>query len=121
VTVLSNGFQALAYLRGDGEFANRKKHPLPAVLFLDLKMPAVDGYDVLDWLQRRPEFKSMLVIALSGWAQLANVNRAYALGARSFLTKPCTEGDLANLQQAFPGYWEAAMTSGLDVMPPDAG
>ena len=84
-------------------------------MFLDLKMPAVDGYDVLEWLQRRPELQSILVIAFSGWAQLADVNRAYDLGARSFLTKPCTEGDLANLQMAFPDYWEAAVMPGLGI------
>jgi CheY-like chemotaxis protein len=120
VTTLSNGFQAIAYLRGDGAYADRKKYPLPTALFLDLKMPVVDGYEVLDWLQRRPVLKSMLVVALSGWAQLADVNRAYQMGARSFLTKPCTEGDLVNLQKAFPDYWQAAAISGSKEMPPDA-
>jgi len=86
-------------------YADRTKNPLPGILFLDLKMPAVSGYDVLEWLQGRPELKSMLVVALSGWAQMTDVNRAYEMGARSFLSKPCTLEDLANLQAEFPDYW----------------
>ncbi|MDB6064794.1 MAG: putative response regulator, CheY [Pedosphaera sp.] len=114
VKILNSGVQAISYLRGDGAYADRKKHPLPAVLFLDLKMPRVDGYEVLDWLQRRPELKSMLVIALSGWAESTDITRAYQMGARSFLSKPCTMDDLHNLQAAFPGHWQAAAPAGWD-------
>lgn len=114
VKILDDGVQAIAYLGGDGDYADRKKHPLPAVLLLDIKMPMVSGYEVLEWLQGRPELKPILVIALSGWAQMTDVNRAYQLGAQSFLSKPFTVGDLANLQKDFPNYWMKSPESGSD-------
>jgi CheY-like chemotaxis protein len=118
VKILDDGVQAIAYLGGEGEYADRTKSPLPAILFLDLKMPVMSGYEVLEWLQGRPEFKPILVIALSGWAQMTDVNRAYQLGAQSFLSKPFTVADLHNLQKDFPDYWTKSPGSGSDGKAP---
>jgi CheY-like chemotaxis protein len=99
VTVLSNGQQAISYLKG---------HPLPSVMFLDLKMPGVDGYKVMEWMARQPGLGSMLVVVLSGITEPSDINRAHQMGARSFLVKPCTLEDLANLRKAFPDCWTIA-------------
>jgi CheY-like chemotaxis protein len=108
VTILSNGQQAISYLKGDGVYADRKGHPLPSVMFLDLKMPRVDGYKVLEWIARQPGLRSILVVVLSGITEPSDANRIHQLGARSFLVKPCTLEDLVNLRKVFPDYWTIA-------------
>jgi CheY-like chemotaxis protein len=100
-----DGAEAIAYLKGEGIYADRDLSPLPAVLLLDLKMPKRDGFEVLEWVRTQPQFKDLLIVVLSGFNQLESINRAYALGAHSFLTKPCQLEDITNLTNTFKGYW----------------
>lgn len=92
-----DGREAIDYLKGDGEFGDRQKFPFPSVLMVDVKMPRVDGFQVLDWVKQNIERWKLLVIALSGFGELQNVKKAYALGANSFSTKPCQVEDIRNL------------------------
>jgi CheY-like chemotaxis protein len=87
IQVVADGEQLMAYLSGNGHFANRTAYPLPILLLLDLKMPRTDGMDALKWLQStfKPQFPT---IVLTGSKDVQQVNLAYLLGARSFLTKP---------------------------------
>ncbi len=105
VLVVDDGAKAVAYLRGDGFFADRDLFPLPDVLLLDLKLPKLSGFGVLEWWRTQPHLSYILVIVLSGYHDLESVKRAYALGARSFLMKPCSVEDVLNLRQAFAGSW----------------
>src|SRR3954471_17151309 len=50
--VVSNGEEAIAYLQGNGKYANRSEFPLPGLLLLDLKMPRTDGFEVLQWVRQ---------------------------------------------------------------------
>src|SRR5437764_14104574 len=88
VQVVHNGEETIAYLRGEGRFSNRAEFPLPALLLLDLKMPRTDGFEVLAWIREQPTLKTLRVIVLTSSAELRDVNRAYSLGANSFLVKP---------------------------------
>jgi CheY-like chemotaxis protein len=108
IIVVPDGAEAVAYLKGEGFYADRAKFPLPAVLLLDLKMPKRNGFEVLEWCKTQPELKNMLVVVLSGYQDLDSVNRAYALGAHSFLVKPCNVEDISNLMRSFKGYWTSA-------------
>ncbi len=110
VIVVRDGDEAIAYLGGDGMYADRQKFPLPGVLLLDLKMPRVDGFTVLEWCKKQPHLKKLLIVVLSGHGEMRKINAAYALGAHSFLTKPCHLLDILNLTKNFTGYW--------DVQPP---
>src|SRR5436309_6728025 len=56
-----DGDEAIAYLKGEGRFADRKAHPLPDLLLLDLKLPKRDGFEVLDWVRASPRFKGLEV------------------------------------------------------------
>jgi len=105
ISILRTGEVALAYLKGQEPFADREKHPLPGVLILDLKMPAADGFQVLQWIKGQPQLTQMLVIVLSGLTELEDVKRAYNLGARTFLIKPCRLADLAEIMKTYEGYW----------------
>ncbi len=105
IQILHSATDAIAYLTGLLPYSNRTRHPLPAVILLDLKLPGMDGFEFLEWLCEHPEFNDVLVVAVSGLDDLASIRRAYTLGADSFLAKPCRAADLENLIQWFPGYW----------------
>lgn len=107
--VVRDGQQAISYLEGMGEHADRERHPLPEIFFLDLRMPVTNGFAVLEWLQTRPEIRSkLLIVVLTQFGDTLSVLRAYALGAHSFLHKPFKQADLVNLIEHFKGYWDCA-------------
>jgi CheY-like chemotaxis protein len=105
---VNDGAKVLAWLQGEGIYANRDNYPLPAVLFIDLKMPARDGFAVLRWLKERHEFDGMLVVVLTGDQHTEKIPLAYELGADTFLTKPCRKEDVENLIRHFTEYWVPA-------------
>jgi len=83
-----DGEEAIAYLRGDGAFHNRRLFPLPTVVLLDLNMPRKNGFEVLEWIRAQPGLRRLRVYILSASSQPADVRRAYELGANSYLVKP---------------------------------
>ena len=101
----NSGRQAIRYLNGDGEFANRDRHPMPSVILLDLQMPDGDGFDVLQWIRNRFPQGGLLVVVLTRVEEIKKINDAYALGANSFLTKPSNPEELQDLMNIFRGYW----------------
>jgi CheY-like chemotaxis protein len=104
---VSDGEQAIAYLEGEGKFSRREEFPLPDVLLLDLKMPRKNGFDVLEWLRGQPSLRDLRVVVLTTSEELRDVNRAYALGAASFLTKPVNFVEFKDTIQAMYNYWMA--------------
>jgi CheY-like chemotaxis protein len=105
---LSRGEQAIAYLAGEGEYADRDRSPFPSVLILDLRMPGMDGFAVLEWIREHPELRRLFVVALSALDDTKSMNRAYELGANSYLTKPVDPDELLNMVRFFRGYWTTA-------------
>jgi CheY-like chemotaxis protein len=102
VITVSDGDETIRYLSGQGEYADRRKFPFPAVLLLDLKMCRVGGFEVLKWWQTRPDLKNLVVVVLSGQQELyEDVTRAYQMGAHTFLFKPFMEEQVFNLVRAF--------------------
>jgi len=101
IHALRNGEELIAYLRGEEQYQDRAAFPYPAMILLDLKMPGVDGFDILKWLLAHPSHQSVPVIVLSGACELNEVNRAYQLGARTFFTKPIRAIDFENAARAF--------------------
>src|SRR3989442_15961776 len=88
LVVVPDGEAAIAYLKGEGQFANRAEYPLPELLLLDLAMPRKDGFEVLRWLRQQPGLSALRVVVLTSSDQMRDVNLAYKLGANSFLVKP---------------------------------
>lgn len=103
--VVRHGEEVIAYLQGTGKYANRAEYPLPSLILLDLKMPRKDGFEVLQWIRQQPGISSMRVVVLTSSDEIKDVNRAYALGANSFLTKPLDFRDFVQLSQTIKGYW----------------
>jgi CheY-like chemotaxis protein len=83
-----SGNELISYLIGENRYSNRDEFPYPTLVLLDLRMPGLHGFQVLDWLRHHPPHNDVPVVVLtvSGEPQMAQ--HAYELGARSFLTKP---------------------------------
>ena len=108
VHTVGSGAEALAYLSGEGRYADRKEFPLPKIVFLDLQMPPPNGFDVLRWKQGRGELPRILWVAMSSFNSVRTINECYNAGASTFLTKPLEAEDIRNLVEAFEEYWVKA-------------
>jgi CheY-like chemotaxis protein len=95
--IVRNGQEAIWYLKGEGMYADRKTYPWPCLMLLDLRMPLMDGFDVLAWLQRRRRPKDLLVVILSSSQHETDVLRVSELGADAYYAKPQAFDDLVAL------------------------
>lgn len=105
--VVRDGDTAVEYLSGDGEFADRAAFPLPAVMLLDLKLPRRSGLEVLQWVRAQKSLRRLPVVVLTSSNQTQDVNRAYDLGANSYLVKPVEFDDLKQMIGKIHIYWVA--------------
>jgi CheY-like chemotaxis protein len=103
--VVNDGQEAIAYLAGEGIYADRSLYPFPGLLLLDLKMPNRDGFDVLKWLRHERHLPQLRIVVLTTSDRVFDMQRAYELGAHSFLTKPVDFRDFVQLGPAIKGQW----------------
>lgn len=103
--VVRDGEEAIAYLKGEGIYANRERFALPILLLLDLKMPKVSGFEVLEWLRTKSCLAALPVAIMTSSAHDPDVTRAYELGADSYLAKPPDAEALLALVQRLHAYW----------------
>ena len=104
------GKQALKWLER-AVAAARKEHGLVmAILFLDLKLPDLSGFEILARIKEEAVLAETLRIVLSQWGDLDSIRRAYSLGAHSFLNKPVTQEDVKELIKGFPNHWVTTRT-----------
>ena len=111
IHVVKDGAETIAYLQGEGKYSNRDEYPLPALLLLDLNMPRTDGFEVLMWLRREPGLSNLRVIVLTASSDMQDINRAYDLGANSYLVKPHAIDDLMRVVERLEKYWLEANKS----------
>jgi CheY-like chemotaxis protein len=104
---VADGAEAIAYLDGRCGFGDRQKHPLPELVLLDLKLPRVDGFEVLEWIRKGGQFRRLPVVVFSSSNHEADVKRAYEAGANSFLLKPTDFNTLVDLAKTVHHYWLA--------------
>jgi len=96
--ILTCGEDLIAYLQGEGLYQDRSRYPYPALVLLDLNMPKMDGFEVLQWLKGHPEHAAIPIVVLSGRFDMpGQVTRAYQLGAHSFLPKPILLQDIQSI------------------------
>lgn len=105
LTVLQDGREALRYLSGEGQYADRQKFPLPGLMFLDIKLPFVSGLEVLQWMQSKEDLRGIPVVVLSSSNQDTDVETAYRFGANSYLVKPGSFELLAEMLGIATAYW----------------
>jgi CheY-like chemotaxis protein len=100
-----DGQEAVEYLQGEGQFADRARYPLPQLVLLDLKMPRLDGFDVLEWVRKQPGMNGLQIVIFSSSDEPKDMNRAYGLGANWYLVKPHSMGELNALVGRFKKFW----------------
>ena len=103
--VVEDGGQAVDYLAGQGQFADRSRFPFPCLVLLDLNLPLKMGSDVLRWVREQPSLHTLLVIVLTSSQNSGDIDEAYQLGARSFLVKPHSLEQRLNMAKAIKLYW----------------
>ena len=103
--IVRDGEEAINYLRGDGDFADRERFPFPILLLLDLKMPKVDGFQVLDWLREQSDLPQLPVAIMTSSDHDPDINRALTLGAASCLKKPPSATTMLELVHRLHAYW----------------
>jgi len=103
--VVRDGDAAVAYLEGTNEFSDRQRFPFPVFMLLDLKLPRRSGLEVLSWVKEQPGLKRIPIVVLTSSNKDADVDRAYELGANSYITKPVSFETLLDLVKSLQLYW----------------
>lgn len=100
-----DGQEALDYLSGASQYSDRQRYPVPALLLLDLKMPRLGGFDVLEWLKTRPEFRHLPVVIFSSSDNENDVRHARDLGAKEYRVKPSDIAKFVELAHHLDKKW----------------
>jgi CheY-like chemotaxis protein len=87
VVTVHDGVSVLKYLKGEADYADRKKYPLPRLLLLDTRMPGLDGFEVLKWKQQQLQFSQLPVVIIGDCMSSESVLQAYRFGANCVLGK----------------------------------
>ncbi|MDY7039863.1 MAG: response regulator [Chloroflexota bacterium] len=105
IHVARNGQEALDYLFGHGRYADRKEYPLPNLILLDLKMPGIDGHDVLRQIKAAPGLKRLPVVILTSSKEEGDLALSYDIGANSYLVKPVSFEGFLEVVHRIGDYW----------------
>jgi CheY-like chemotaxis protein len=103
--VVTDGLEAIHYLRAEGKYADRKAYPLPRLVVMDIKMPRRTGFDVLEWVKHDPLLRRIPIVIVSGSDSPMDINRAYELGANAYMVKPVDYRAVEHLFQSITHYW----------------
>jgi len=114
VQVSSSGTAALDYLFGHAEYRDRSSFPLPDIILLDLKLPGVNGHEVLRQIKSEPGLKRLPVIILTSSKEEGDLTLSYDYGANSYLVKPISFEGFLNMVRQIDDYWIS-----LNVGPPE--
>src|SRR5688572_30461536 len=102
-----DGEEAITYLRGENQYADRQRYPIPNLLLLDIKMPRKNGLEVLQWLRTsEPPLNRLPVIIMSSSSLQADIDRAYDLGVNAYLMKPAAFGELVGTMRKTAEFWK---------------
>lgn len=102
---LKDGVEALDFIYGTGTYEGQKTNFLPKVILLDLKMPRLNGMDVLRRIKSDPETKAIPVVILTSSAEDPDIKTAYELGANSYIVKPVEFDNFSQVVSDLGMYW----------------
>jgi CheY-like chemotaxis protein len=106
---VKDGLEAIAYLNGEGVYANHALYPFPEVLIVDLKMPRMSGLELLQWIRDHSNYKVIPTIIMSSSRQDSDIEKAYELGANTYMIKPSSFDELARMVKLAHEYWAASV------------
>lgn len=104
VDVVNDGVEAMEYLQCEGKFKNREKD-YPAVILLDIKMPRMDGMEVLRELKSDPAMKVIPVVMLTSSREEADLKKCYELGTNAYIVKPVNSKDFFEAVKQLGVFW----------------
>jgi len=97
IHVVENGLKAIEYLQGTGDYQDRARHPMPALVLMDLKLPFASGFEVLAWIRQQLSLARLPVVILTSSPEQRDREMAVKLGASGYLVKPPTPDMLREL------------------------
>ena len=103
--LVTDGREAVDYLSGSGTYGDREAHPLPSLILLDLKLPKMSGFEVLQWIRESPAFCRVPVIMFTSSREALDVDRAYELGANAYLLKSVDYEKLVEALKVVRAFW----------------
>ncbi|MBA4147697.1 MAG: response regulator [Verrucomicrobia bacterium] len=114
IHIVNDGSEAIAYMMGEGKFADRKTYAYPTFIITDLKMPKIDGFGVLEFLKGNPEWAIIPTVVFSSSADLDDIKKSYMLGASSYHVKPDNYEGLCQQLEALHTYWLTCQVPEVD-------
>jgi CheY-like chemotaxis protein len=105
IHTINGGQAAIAYMKGEGQYADRNRYKYPTFITTDLKMPGVDGFAVLEHLKNNPEWAVIPTVVLTSSRDLDDIKKSYMLGASSYHVKPASAEDLRAQLKVLHDYW----------------
>lgn len=115
--ICGDGMEAIQYLEGTGEFADRTRFPFPKLLLTDLKMPRLNGFELLKWLRDHQELMVVPTIVMTSSKDPSDVKYAYCLGANAYICKPVSPADLEKVIGALLQFWNWCETPKMEAAP----
>ncbi len=113
---VSDGEEAVRYLRGEAPYDDRAASPAPMLVLMDVKLPKRNGLEVLEWMRAEPALASLPVVVLSSSTEPSDIARAYALGANAYVAKRSDLRELIELVRGITAY--AALAATAEAIPP---
>lgn len=103
---VGDGRDAIKYLAGENSYCDRERHPLPALVLLDLNLPVMTGFQVMEWMRQRSEFRELPVVVFSSSDLPSDKARAKELGAKQFIEKPSSAGAFGKVVEGLREEWK---------------
>ena len=105
VKVATDGQEAMDYLLHQGEYTDPEKSPRPGLILLDIKLPKLDGFEVLQRIKQDPALKCIPVIILTSSDQEVDIAKGYLKGANSYVSKPMQFKEFIDKVRRLELYW----------------
>jgi two-component system response regulator len=103
--VVNDGRQAIDYLSGQGQFSRRDEFPVPSLVLLDLKLPYLNGLEVLKWIREHATMRQLAVVMLTSSKEDVDIEQACTLGANAYVVKPASADALQELVASIWSFW----------------
>jgi DNA-binding NarL/FixJ family response regulator len=125
LATVADGDEVIAYLSGDGQYADRKAFPLPALIILETKLGRRTSSDVLKWIRCQRELRKIPVVIFTSWEMPSEIQQAYCFGANSYVLKAVDPTEFEQQIRRIIDFWlrlnvtEGNVPAGLQSLPPN--